>query len=239
MNPDFLNEMIARAMGDSQIERLVVIGKDGTLVTNFPSGNVETREQAQQWITDLTPHTRSNVSEWKIVPEAAWPDYLNHTQHTARFIDWGIKHANQDELLAMHNAVGGMQPFQLTLASHLLQIGVLSTEGMTSDLECDAIDETEAVALDLMDDLMRTYGALLSSKQLMHALGFRTEASLSRSIREGHFTAPMFKLPGRPGRFATALDVAIWIAAQRGTSTSQNVALARPSLDTDAKARAR
>lgn len=220
MNPDFLNELIARAMGESQVERFVVMAKDGTLVTNFPSGNVETRERAQQWITELTPYTRSNVSEWKIVPEPAWPDYLNHTQHTARFIDWGIKHANQDELLDMHDAVGGLQTFQLTLASHLLKIGVLSTEGMKSDVGCDAIDQTETVAIDLLDDLMRTYGALLSSKQLMHALGFRTEASLSRSIREGYFTVPMFKLPGRPGRFATALDVAIWIAAQRATSSN-------------------
>ncbi len=85
----------------------------------------------------------------------------------------------------------------------------------------------------LRNDLTRTYGPLLGSKQLIHALGFRTQSALSRSIREGHLTVHMFSLPGRTGRFATAVDVARWIATQREASTTQRVTLAPPSAESD------
>lgn len=63
----------------------------------------------------------------------------------------------------------------------------------------------------LNDAMLRQYGPLIGGADLRKALGFRTAATFQRAVREKTLNVPVFDVPGRRGKFALTVDIAIWI----------------------------
>lgn len=99
MEAKLLNEMIAKAMGDSQVDRYIVVDQEGEVVMAFMDGNVETAEQAKAWIDSYG--TSPQQSKWQVVSQRAWPDYQNMTGHAARFINWAFAHLELDDFAVL------------------------------------------------------------------------------------------------------------------------------------------
>ena len=63
----------------------------------------------------------------------------------------------------------------------------------------------------LTNDLLERYGEFLSGEALRFTLGFRSERTFGRAVRDGKVPVPLIKLPGRRGYFARVRDVAQWL----------------------------
>lgn len=132
MEASFLNETIAKAMGDNKITRYVVRDGAGELVMAFMDGNLENPHDAQMWIQRLADQG-ANVTGLHVDSQEAWPDYLNMTRHAARFINWAFKNHPQCILRAFEVDVRGENFLNASVQS--LMISALLTNG---DVEVDA-----------------------------------------------------------------------------------------------------
>ena len=61
------------------------------------------------------------------------------------------------------------------------------------------------------ETVISKYGLLLSSTDLVDALGFCSLSSLRQACRRGHIKLKMFKIDGRTGKFALSTDVADYL----------------------------
>ena len=61
--------------------------------------------------------------------------------------------------------------------------------------------------------LLQRFGELMSCRQLMWCLGFRSSRSFARACRSETLHIPTFLMDGRRGRFARTRDVAAWLTA--------------------------
>ena len=57
----------------------------------------------------------------------------------------------------------------------------------------------------------RNYGAMVPTGSLALLLGFPTTAALRRAIASGRLSIPLFRVVGRRGMFADAVDVASYL----------------------------
>lgn len=60
--------------------------------------------------------------------------------------------------------------------------------------------------------LLAAHGELITGDDLRRVLGYGSERSFSRAIKEGSVPIPLVRIPGRRGRFARTHDVAKWLA---------------------------
>lgn len=70
----------------------------------------------------------------------------------------------------------------------------------------------EPCRTDVLGEMLRLYGPLMTGEALRRALGFPSDAALRMAISRGIVPVEVFKLPKRRGRFARTHDVAIWLA---------------------------
>lgn len=75
--------------------------------------------------------------------------------------------------------------------------------------------QTDALARELNDELVRRYGLLMSSSALAKELGYPSANAYCQAVVRGTLPVPLFQIPNRRGRFALARDVAIWLSQQR------------------------
>jgi len=68
----------------------------------------------------------------------------------------------------------------------------------------------------LGEQLRQSYGLLISAKELGALLRFPTTNALYLAHSRGAMDFPLFELPGRPGKFALARDVARYIECSYG-----------------------
>lgn len=65
---------------------------------------------------------------------------------------------------------------------------------------------------DLERTVIQKHGFLLTGEDLRRALGYGSLESLRQAIMRGTIPVRVFEVPGRRGKFATARDVARWLA---------------------------
>lgn len=59
--------------------------------------------------------------------------------------------------------------------------------------------------------LLDQFGPLIGGKDLMKALGYRTQASFYKAIRESRVNVAIFDIDGRKGKFAMTIEVGKWL----------------------------
>lgn len=69
---------------------------------------------------------------------------------------------------------------------------------------------------ELSRSLIQQYGPLVSGKELMRNLGFRSHSSFARARKKGLLGVAVFELEGRRGPFARTQDIADWMASLPG-----------------------
>lgn len=74
--------------------------------------------------------------------------------------------------------------------------------------------------------LRQSYGLLISAKELGVLLRFPTTNALYIAHARGNMGFPLFELPGRPGKFALARDVARYLESSYGRALERLPALA-------------
>lgn len=62
--------------------------------------------------------------------------------------------------------------------------------------------------------MIQEYGPLLDGAATAKLMGFRSVDALRQARRDGRLLIPMFKIPGRRGRFASTQAVIDWLNAQ-------------------------
>ncbi len=75
--------------------------------------------------------------------------------------------------------------------------------------------QTDQLSTELEDDLVRRYGVLLTSSDLLSVLGYRSTDAFQQAMARGVIPIPLFEIERRRGRFALAKDVARWLVQQR------------------------
>lgn len=63
----------------------------------------------------------------------------------------------------------------------------------------------------LVDGLTRRYGPIMGGKDLFQSLGFSNGQAFRQAVRQDRLGIEVFNLPGRSGKFALTVDVALWI----------------------------
>jgi len=69
--------------------------------------------------------------------------------------------------------------------------------------------------------LMDQFGPLIGGKDLMKALGYRTQAAFYKAIREARIKVKVFEIEGRQGKFAMTNDVGQWLDSLSTSSQSE------------------
>jgi len=59
--------------------------------------------------------------------------------------------------------------------------------------------------------LLDQFGPLIGGKNLMKALGYRTQAAFYKAIRESRIKVAIFEIDGRQGKFAMTNEVGQWL----------------------------
>lgn len=59
--------------------------------------------------------------------------------------------------------------------------------------------------------LIDQFGPLIGGKDLMKALGYRTQAAFYKAIRESRIKVAIFEIDGRQGKFAMTNEVGKWL----------------------------
>jgi hypothetical protein len=75
---------------------------------------------------------------------------------------------------------------------------------------------------ELSRSLIQQYGPLVSGKDLMRNLGFRSHSSFARARKKGLLGVAVFELEGRRGPFARTQDIADWMASLPGSAGEQS-----------------
>lgn len=65
---------------------------------------------------------------------------------------------------------------------------------------------------DVLSSLLERYGLLIGGMDLARVLGYSSSRALSQSIYTGRCPVPVSKIPGRRGYYATADDIARFVA---------------------------
>lgn len=63
----------------------------------------------------------------------------------------------------------------------------------------------------MQNALYEQYGPLIGGPDLVKVLGYRSNASFRRAEKLGLIGVRIFDIPGRKGKFAMSIDVAIWL----------------------------
>lgn len=84
---------------------------------------------------------------------------------------------------------------------------------------------TDELARELNDQFVQKFGPILSSAELVKALGYKSTAAYRQAVTRDTVPVPLFQIPNRRGRFALARDVAIWLSQQRQRATTRDAAL--------------
>jgi hypothetical protein len=61
------------------------------------------------------------------------------------------------------------------------------------------------------DSLLAKNGELMTGECLRRSMGYRSERSFARAVKDGTVPVPLISLPGRRGWFARTRDVADWL----------------------------
>lgn len=72
----------------------------------------------------------------------------------------------------------------------------------------------EELAEDVERKLIREWGFLLSGKALAKSLGYRSVGTMRQAIKHHAVPVPLFSIKNRRGKYASARDVARWVAEQ-------------------------
>lgn len=72
----------------------------------------------------------------------------------------------------------------------------------------------------LAETMLKEFGPLMGGEELRRALGYRTWAAFARAVRTDTIGIPVFEIPKRRGRFALTIDVATWLIALRGETST-------------------
>lgn len=91
---------------------------------------------------------------------------------------------------------------------------------MPSDADSNPL--TDALARELNDQFVQKFGPILSSAQLVRALGYKSTSAYRQAVTRNTVPVPVFQIPNRRGRFALARDVAIWLSQQRQRATERD-----------------
>ncbi|QCB48732.1 hypothetical protein E5678_13540 [Hydrogenophaga sp. PAMC20947] len=78
---------------------------------------------------------------------------------------------------------------------------------------------TDDLARELNEQFVQQFGPILSSAELVKALGYSSMAAYRQAITRDTVPVPLFQIRNRRGRFALARDVAIWLSEQRRSAT--------------------
>jgi len=62
-------------------------------------------------------------------------------------------------------------------------------------------------------DLLAQYGPLISGRDLVRCLGYKSAAAFRQALKRGSLPVPVFELPNRKGKFALTSEVVRWFAA--------------------------
>lgn len=74
------------------------------------------------------------------------------------------------------------------------------------------MDSTQDRASPSIEDaLVERNGELMTGEPLRRSMGYRSERSFARAIKEGTVPVPLIALTGRRGWFARTRDVAAWL----------------------------
>jgi hypothetical protein len=95
----------------------------------------------------------------------------------------------------------------------------------------------DALARALNDDLVRQFGPMLESAELISVFRYPSADAYRQAVTRGTVPVPLFRIPHRRGSFALARDVATWLCRQRrsvtGDDGARQAAIHEPS-DQDA-----
>lgn len=75
--------------------------------------------------------------------------------------------------------------------------------------------KTDSLLTRLHGELVRQYGPLLQSADLVKVFGYRTSGAFRQAMARGTVPVPLFTIAHRRGHFALTLDVATWMVRQR------------------------
>lgn len=76
-------------------------------------------------------------------------------------------------------------------------------------------EQIEILTEELSRDLLLRYGPMLSGKELLQALGYKTADAFRQALSRDLIGVPVFTIAHRRGKFALSKDVAHWLARQR------------------------
>lgn len=74
----------------------------------------------------------------------------------------------------------------------------------------------------LRQDLMTQFGPVIGGDDLRQVLGYKSGAAFRLALKQNNITLQVFNIKKRRGRFALTIDIAIWLADQK-YSTSEEV----------------
>lgn len=76
------------------------------------------------------------------------------------------------------------------------------------------IDELSNAVTQPAENLERRYGLVIPARDLVRLLGYRTSAAFRQAVRRQTLGLHTFFIDGRRGRYARAVDVAVWLTKQ-------------------------
>lgn len=76
-------------------------------------------------------------------------------------------------------------------------------------------EQIDILAEELSRDLLLRYGPMLTGKDLLQALGYKTSDAFRQALSRDLIGVPLFTIAHRRGKFALSKDVAHWLARQR------------------------
>ena len=83
--------------------------------------------------------------------------------------------------------------------------------------------EDQDLAETLEKDLIVQYGPLLSGEKLSRALGYPSMMAFRKALSRDLVPVPVFTLKNRKGKYALVKDVAIWLATERLSVSSDKI----------------
>lgn len=81
--------------------------------------------------------------------------------------------------------------------------------------------QRERVLETSIQDLQARFGLIVSGRELVRLLGYRTSSAFRQAARRQSLDVPTFFVRGRRGRCARTADVARWALALRATNEEE------------------
>ena len=90
------------------------------------------------------------------------------------------------------------------------------------DCQTRAADDAEALEQVLEQQLITHYGPMISNDSLRQVLGYSSMDAFRQALARQTVPVPVFGLANRRGKYALALDIAQWMAAQRNAAKNES-----------------